>query len=138
MKSIQTIPEARKAMAEVKETVGAVEEFFARFERMFQGSSGELPTPSKASVNGNSPMPPTFIDRVSAILAEATKPMRPKTAVKEYLSRGWPLPGKKADPSELYNNVCGALIYMRKHRKSVDRNDDGYFLKNAKFARHLT
>lgn len=130
MKSIQSIPEALKAMAEVKESVGAIEEFF---ERIFQGDSAKQSTPPKAGVNGTASMPSAFVDRIAAILGDQTKPMRPKAATKEYARRGWPLPGK-GGADALYNNVIGALLYLRKHKKIVERNDDGYFLKGSRAA----
>jgi hypothetical protein len=133
--SIQSITEARMMISEVMQRLTAVEEYFIKCERIFRGPGISVATPPVASANGHSSMPSTFIDRMEAILAGATKPMRPKTATREYENRGWPLPGKGGN---LYNNVAGALLYLYKTKKTVDRNDDGYFLKGSQVAREQT
>ncbi|SRR5258708_22375653 len=127
MKPIKSFEDAKRRLAEVKDTIIEVDAFLTSAgdtisKVIILKGTDYYPEPSQSAL-----APATWGERVIEIFRQADKkPLMQKDAAERYSKTGWPGP---SDPAELYRAISGAIAYLHKKKGVLEKTDSGYRLK---------
>ena len=126
-----------RAAQSAQEELAKAKEFFEQLSGMLvirkskEAASQEVPRRKAPPPAADPlPIPKTVVERVLCLFREAPKELRTKAVVSLYEAKGWPLPEK----GTLYNAISGTIAYIFSRKKILDRNENGYFLKDKKLS----
>jgi hypothetical protein len=128
MKPINSFSEAKRCLAELYESIGAIREFMDKVETTISAVNelkGEKPSFIPATKQVANGVPESWVDRVLHIFNHSPNPLKQRDVARLYETLGWPKPAK----GDLYQAISGSIAYMHKKKKLLDKTDKGYVLK---------